>query len=68
MPLSDTKIRARKPRDRKYIEADEKGLAVEVTSTGLYRHKALGIPLPPPIIHSRNHHAAPPENQSKPLS
>lgn len=37
MPLSDTKIRALKPRDRKYIEADEKGLAVEVTPTGAKR-------------------------------
>ncbi|WGL16202.1 integrase arm-type DNA-binding domain-containing protein [Microbulbifer bruguierae] len=37
MPLSDTKIRALKPRDRKYIEADEKGLAIEVTPTGSKR-------------------------------
>ncbi|WP_237055362.1 tyrosine-type recombinase/integrase [Microbulbifer sediminum] len=37
MPLSDTKLRALKPRDRKYIEADEKGLAVEVTPTGAKR-------------------------------
>ncbi|MFC6978235.1 tyrosine-type recombinase/integrase [Microbulbifer taiwanensis] len=37
MPLSDTKIRALKPRDRKYIEVDEKGLAVEVTPTGAKR-------------------------------
>ncbi|WP_295798018.1 integrase arm-type DNA-binding domain-containing protein [uncultured Microbulbifer sp.] len=37
MPLSDTKIRALKPREKKYIEADEKGLAVEVTPTGAKR-------------------------------
>ena len=37
MPLSDTKIRALKPRERKYIEADEKGLAIEVTPTGAKR-------------------------------
>ncbi|UHQ56637.1 tyrosine-type recombinase/integrase [Microbulbifer sp. YPW16] len=37
MPLSDTKLRALKPRDRKYIEADEKGLAIEVTPTGAKR-------------------------------
>ncbi|GAA5443423.1 hypothetical protein Misp06_01599 [Microbulbifer sp. NBRC 101763] len=27
MPLSDTKVRALKPREKKYIESDEKGLA-----------------------------------------
>ena len=37
MPLSDTKIRALKPREKKYIEADEKGLAIEVTPTGAKR-------------------------------
>ncbi|WP_444937703.1 tyrosine-type recombinase/integrase [Microbulbifer sp. JMSA002] len=37
MPLSDTKVRALKPRDKKYIESDEKGLAIEVTPTGAKR-------------------------------
>ncbi|WP_255873355.1 tyrosine-type recombinase/integrase [Microbulbifer elongatus] len=37
MPLSDTKIRVLKPRDRKYIEVDEKGLAIGVTPTGAKR-------------------------------
>ncbi|MEW5250993.1 tyrosine-type recombinase/integrase [Microbulbifer sp. 2201CG32-9] len=37
MPLSDTKIRALKPRHRKYLEADEKGLSIEVTPTGAKR-------------------------------
>ncbi|WP_444919986.1 tyrosine-type recombinase/integrase [Microbulbifer sp. CnH-101-G] len=37
MPLSDTKVRALKPREKKYIESDEKGLAIEVTPTGAKR-------------------------------
>lgn len=37
MPLSDTKVRALKPREKKYIESDEKGLAIEVTSAGAKR-------------------------------
>ncbi|WP_020414619.1 tyrosine-type recombinase/integrase [Microbulbifer variabilis] len=37
MPLSDTKVRALKPRDKKYIESDEKELAIEVTPTGAKR-------------------------------
>ncbi|SFC86260.1 Integrase [Microbulbifer thermotolerans] len=37
MPLSDTKVRALKPRAKKYTEADEKGLAIEVTPTGTKR-------------------------------
>ncbi|MCW8125773.1 tyrosine-type recombinase/integrase [Microbulbifer halophilus] len=37
MPLSDTKIRALKPRGKKYLEVDEKGLAIEVTPSGAKR-------------------------------
>ncbi len=37
MPLSNTKVRALKPREKKYIESDEKGLTIEVTPTGAKR-------------------------------
>ena len=34
MPLSDTAIRALKPRDKDYRVADEKGLYLQVTPAG----------------------------------
>ena len=37
MPLSDTKAKALKPRDKKYLEADEKGLYLEVKPNGTKR-------------------------------
>ncbi|WKD48893.1 Arm DNA-binding domain-containing protein [Microbulbifer spongiae] len=37
MPLSDTKIRTLKPREKKYIESDEKGLTIEVIPAGAKR-------------------------------
>lgn len=37
MALSDTKARALKPRDKKYLEADEKGLYLEVKPNGTKR-------------------------------
>ncbi|MFI2811331.1 tyrosine-type recombinase/integrase [Microbulbifer sp. JSM ZJ756] len=37
MPLSDTKAKALKPRDKKYLEADERGLYLEVKPNGTKR-------------------------------
>ena len=37
MALSDTKAKALKPRDKKYLEADEKGLYLEVKPNGTKR-------------------------------
>ena len=37
VPLSDTKVKALKPRDKKYLEADEKGLYLEVKPNGTKR-------------------------------
>lgn len=34
MPLTDTKLKALKPRDKSYQEADEGGLFVEVLPSG----------------------------------
>jgi len=37
VPLSDTKAKALKPRDKKYLEAGEKGLYLEVKPNGTKR-------------------------------